>query len=78
MTPCARTSSASGSPTSSRSVGTTSAAPEVSAMHSSQNEASKLGEANWRTRARPSTPRWAAWVAARLLTPWWVTTTPFG
>ncbi|CAM5480991.1 hypothetical protein SGRI78S_04629 [Streptomyces griseus subsp. griseus] len=70
--------SASGSPARGPGSGTTRAAPEVSAMHSSSTEASKLGEENCRTRLSPVTAKRSRSVAAKAASPAWVTTTPLG
>ncbi len=47
-------------------------------MHSSQNAASKLGEANWSTREPGPTSKAASCEVSRPATPMCVTTTPFG
>src|SRR5712692_2173151 len=57
---------------------TTSVAPDSRPMHSSENEASKLGEANCNTRPPAPTPKCLLCAAARLETPTWLTTTPLG
>jgi hypothetical protein len=56
----------------------TRVAPVVKVLRSSQAVASKLGEANWRTRLVGVRWSWWVWVWARLVSPVWETTTPFG
>src|SRR5690606_35108031 len=74
-----RVYSASGSPGTRRSAGTTTRVPPLSSpMHISQNATSKLGEANCSTRLLESTPTRSAWVASSLATPRCGTTTPLG
>lgn len=70
--------SASGSPASAAGPGTTRAAPEVSVMHSSSTDASKLGEENCRTRLDGVTANRSRSVAANADRPECVTTTPLG
>ena len=47
-------------------------------MHSSQNEASKVSEANCSTRLSAFTTRRVLWLHKRLAAPPWLTTTPLG
>ncbi|GGT74028.1 hypothetical protein GCM10010207_84490 [Streptomyces atratus] len=79
VTPCSATRVARAASGSSRSWGaSTSAAPESSAIASSQNAASKLGEANCRTRLPGPTSNCSIWLETRLAAPACETTTPLG
>ncbi len=56
----------------------TRAAPVSRALHRSQKDASKLGEANWSTRLPGATPSRSTCAATRPDTPVWLTATPLG
>ncbi len=56
----------------------TRAAPAAKAMSISITEASKLGEANCRTRLSGPTLSRSRWDSANAAMPPWVTTTPLG
>ena len=60
------------------SPGTTSAAPEPSVTTSSETAASKLSDANCKTRDPGPTPNRSAWLQTRPARPRCETTTPFG
>ncbi|GAQ58683.1 hypothetical protein a10_08575 [Streptomyces acidiscabies] len=58
--------------------GRTRVAPVSRAVYSSDTDASKLGEANWRTRLSASMANRSTWPATRWASPEWLTTTPLG
>ncbi len=71
--------SASGVPGTSSSGGAiTEVAPESSGRSSSESAASKLGEANCRTRQPGPSSQRRMWVLTRCGTPRWLTSTPLG
>ncbi len=79
VTRCRSASAARAGPgVTSSAVPTTRAAPDRSAIVSSQNAASNDGEANCSTRLSGPTSKRSVWAAIRLATPEWVTTTPLG
>ena len=77
-TPCAASSPVSASPNRCSGGTTTSAAPRGSAMHHSQQNVSKLADANCATRSPGPTPSTWSRLAARLANPPCDTTTPLG
>ena len=58
--------------------GKQSVAPQTSAMTTSEMDASKLSDANWRTRLPGATPNAAAWARARFAKPRCVFIAPLG